>query len=490
MTARWGALLRRHRIRAGFTQERLAEAAGVSIRTIRRWETGGRGQPHGPSVRRVVQTLGLTAGEGELLVAMAADPAAKPHRTSSPPRLRPVDFGSFVGRVAELRDLTAGLTGPHGRHVVVVHGPRGIGKTFLAWRWAAGHSTGFPDGQLLADLRGFGTNAGAQAPSDVLHDFLLSLGVAPGEIPGGVDDRAALYRRAVAGKRLLVVLDNARDSNQVQPLLPGNPAGAVLITSRHRLSGVAVGSGAESLALAPLPDSDARQILAASIGAQRAADEGADELLAFCGGQPLVLAAVAARAAAHPERGLRELTEELRELTAASPASHDRTSGLAAVLGEYHPDVELMELGSGLLTQAHHLNEAGRPDDALSAITDAEAVYRQLDRQTPGFYRAGPLADCLLNKSLQLLDLGFAGEGVRASAEAVELRRPSDDPGQRWVPTGALLRMLAAALENHAVLLCAVGRQAEALAALTEVVELRKRFVTAKQTGRPVSPRG
>ncbi|WP_410612578.1 hypothetical protein [Amycolatopsis sp. lyj-109] len=90
------------------------------------------------------------------------------------------------------------------------------------------------------------------------------------------------------------------------------------------------------------------------------------------------------RAAAHPERDLRALTEELRELAAASPTSHDRTSGLAAVLGEYHPDVELMELGSSLMSQAHQLNELGWPDDALSAITDAEAGYRQLDRQTRG----------------------------------------------------------------------------------------------------------
>ncbi|WP_410612580.1 hypothetical protein [Amycolatopsis sp. lyj-109] len=95
-----------------------------------------------------------------------------------------------------------------------------------------------------------------------------------------------------------------------------------------------------------------------------------------------------------------------------------------------------------------------------------------------------------MNKSLQLLDLGFGEEGVKASAEAVELRRPrNDDPGPS-IPTGALLRTLASSLGNHAVLLCAVGRQDEALAALTEVVELRKRFVTAKQAGRTVSARG
>ncbi|MDQ7808962.1 helix-turn-helix domain-containing protein [Amycolatopsis sp. A133] len=494
MTEQWGALLRRYRTRAGFTQEHLADVAGVSIRTIRRWETGHRPQAHGPSVKRVAQALGLTTDECEQLRAMAADPAAEQQpgagRAVAPPRQLPLDPEPFAGRAAELGELTAKLAGT-ARGIVVVDGPRGVGKTFLVLRWAAGHSAQFPDGQLYAGLRGFGTNAGAQAPADVLSQFLFALGFTPQEVPGDVEARAALYRGAVAGKRLLVVLDNARDSQQVQPLLPRSPGCAVVVTSRHRLNGLVIGSGAESLTLGPMPDTEAREILAAAIGPRRASADGADELLGFCRGLPLVLGAVAARAAAHPDRGLRELTEELREFVASSPANHDRTSGLAAILGEHHPDVELFELASRLVQQAHQLNELGRPEDALSAITDAEAVYRQLDRQTPGFYRAGPLAECLVTKSLQLLDLGFGEEAVKASAEAVQLRRPHDDErGQPGVPTAAVLRMLAGSLGNHAVLLCTTGRQDEALAALTEVVELRRRFATARKAGRTVSSRG
>ncbi|MGW5747173.1 helix-turn-helix domain-containing protein [Amycolatopsis sp. NPDC003861] len=485
MTEHWGARLRRHRTRAGFTQEHLAEAAGVSIRTLRRWETGDRGHPHGPSVRRVAQVLDLSASERDQLLALADGPEPAQGRAFAPPRLRPFDAGLFVGRTAELDTLTAKLTGPRSTGIVVVDGPRGIGKSFLALRWAAAHTTDFPDGLLYADLWGSRTDLGAQAPSDVLRDFLLSLGVTPGEVPGGSDERAALYRNLVAGTQLLVVLDDARDSNQVQPLLPGT--GAVLITSRHRLNSLVVGSGADSVTLAPMPDTDARQLLAGSIGAR---SDGVAELLEFCAGQPLVLSAVAARAAAHPERDLHALTEELRELAAASPAPHDRTSGLAAVLGEYHPDVELMELGSDLMTQAHQLNELGRPEEALSALTDAEAVFRQLDRQTPRYYQAGMLAECLITKSLQLLGLGFAEAGVEVSAEAVALRRPRDDGPGPSIPTGAALRMLANSLSNHAVLLCTVGRPEEALAALSEVVELRKRFITGKQAGRAVSARG
>ncbi|WIX90243.1 hypothetical protein [Amycolatopsis sp. DG1A-15b] len=126
----------------------------------------------------------------------------------------------------------------------------------------------------------------------------------------------------------------------------------------------------------------------------------------------------------------------------------------------------------------------------LGAVAARAAAHPERDRQTPGVYRAGPLADCLLKKSLQLLDLGFGEEGVEATAEAVELRRPrGDDPGQA-VPTGALLRMLAGSLGTHALLLSTVGRQDEAVAALTEVVEVRKRFVAAKEAGRTVSSRG
>ncbi len=485
MTGHWGTLLRRHRIRAGLTQEQLAEAAGVSIRTLRRWETGGPGHPHGPSVRRVARLLDLTAREADRLLALADEPEPAGGRAAAPPRLRPFEPGLFVGREAELDALTARLTGARRADVVVVDGPRGIGKTFLVLRWAAARSAQFPDGQLYADLRGSGT--GARAPSDVLGEFLLALGCTPGEIPGGEEERVARYRSVVASKRLLVVLDDARDSNQAKPLLPASPACAAVVTSRHKMNGLVAGSGAGSVTVAPLPEAEARQILAAAIGARRAAGAGADELLGFCAGQPLVLGAAAARAAAHPERNLRELTEELRELAAASPAVHDRTSGLAAVLGEHHPDVGLMELGSSLLAQAHQLNELGRPEDALSAITDAEAVYRQLDHQTPGPYRAGPLAECLMTKSLQLLDLGFGREGIEASAEAVQLRRPGPDEP---VTTGARLRMLASSLGNHAVLLSTAGRQDEALAALTEVAELRRRFVTAKRAGRAVSARG
>lgn len=123
----------------------------------------------------------------------------------------------------------------------------------------------------------------------------------------------------------------------------------------------------------------------------------------------------------------------------------------------------------------------------LGAVAARAAAHPERDRQTSGVYRAGPLAGCLLKKSLQLLDLGFGEDGAEASAEAVELRRPrgDDDRGQA-VPTGALLRMLTG---NHAVLLSTVGRQDEAVAALTEVVEVRKRFVAAKEAGRTVSSR-
>jgi tetratricopeptide (TPR) repeat protein len=200
--------------------------------------------------------------------------------------------------------------------ISAIGGAGGIGKTALALHWARQQLHRFPDGQLYVDLRGFDPS-GLPTPADgVVRDFLTALGVAPDEVPAEPDAQAALYRSRVAGKRMLIVLDNARDAEQVRPLLPGSPTCTVLVTSRHRLAGLTL-HGARLLDLDVLPEPDAYDLLVRLLGLERLVDEPAAvaELLAVCAGLPLAVRIVAARAAHHSTFPLAVLAEELREVS-------------------------------------------------------------------------------------------------------------------------------------------------------------------------------
>lgn len=199
--------------------------------------------------------------------------------------------------------------------ISVISGPGGIGKTWLALHWAHQEIKRFPDGQLFVDLRGF-TPAGKSTPVAVaIRGFLDALGVEPARIPVEFDAQVGLYRSLVAGRRMLIVLDNAYDTAQIAPLLPGSPSCTVLVTSRRHLYGLATVHGARLLDLDMLSTDEARQILADRLGAERlAAEPGAvTELLECCAGLPLALSIVAARAIRYPNFPLRVLVEELRD---------------------------------------------------------------------------------------------------------------------------------------------------------------------------------
>ncbi|HEX8627570.1 MAG TPA: NB-ARC domain-containing protein [Catenuloplanes sp.] len=233
------------------------------------------------------------------------------------PRQLPAMTRAFTGRHEELRviaDLVDEVTGAGSPRVLALDGMAGIGKTALAVY--AAHLAGerFPDGQLWVDLRGFGPADTAMAPMEALAVLLDGLGVPADQIPAGPHARSVRYRSLVAGRRLLIVLDNARDSAQVRPLLPGSGACLVLVTSRMRLTGLAATDGADLLTVA-LPDqAESRDLLARRLGEGRemAWSEAADEVIARCARLPLALSIVAARAA-HPAIGLSALADELRE---------------------------------------------------------------------------------------------------------------------------------------------------------------------------------
>jgi DNA-binding SARP family transcriptional activator/tetratricopeptide (TPR) repeat protein len=231
------------------------------------------------------------------------------------PSLLPSAVPDFTGRAAELAALSA-VPGRDGRPVVItaIGGTAGVGKTALAVHWARQAAPGFPDGQLYVNLRGFGPGD-PLPPSEALRAFLDALQVPPAQIPASLDGRYALYRSLLDGKKILILLDNARDPAQVRPLLPGSPDAQVLITSRAELASLVVTDGAAQISLDVLTEEEARQMLAARLGPGRVADEpaAADELIGLCARLPLALAITAARAAAHPGFTLAALAAELRD---------------------------------------------------------------------------------------------------------------------------------------------------------------------------------
>ncbi|MGM1059060.1 BTAD domain-containing putative transcriptional regulator [Saccharothrix sp. Mg75] len=260
---------------------------------------------------RLADQLGVDPGPNlqrlhrELSAARSATPRRLPPRT-----------GFFVGRRAELAALDALLDVDEGTAVVAaIGGAAGIGKTSLAVHWAHEVADRFPDRQLYADLRGFDPATDPVRPDEVIRHFLDALGVDRDRVPVGLDARAALYRAVLADRRVLVLLDNARDSEQVRPLLPGGAAPLVLITSRNDLSGLVVREGAVPLTLDLLDEPEARALLERRIGpGGRDAEPAAfDSLVAHCAGLPLALAIVAARVAGDPGLPLSALAAELAD---------------------------------------------------------------------------------------------------------------------------------------------------------------------------------
>lgn len=229
------------------------------------------------------------------------------------PRQLPLAPRHFRGRVRELDALTDTFSDAGGHTVLIsaIRGAGGIGKTWLALHWAHEHADAHPDGQLYVNLRGFDPTTRPTDPAVVLRGFLTALGTAPDNLPDDVDTLAGLYRSAVAGKRVLVVLDNAADTEQVVPLLPGADTCRTLVTSRRPLTGLVAAHGAVSMPLDVLSDDEARELLTSRLGARE--PEAMADILRHCGGLPLALGIVAARAAVRTDPSLATIAAELRE---------------------------------------------------------------------------------------------------------------------------------------------------------------------------------
>ncbi|MET8545849.1 BTAD domain-containing putative transcriptional regulator [Kitasatospora sp. NPDC004799] len=245
----------------------------------------------------------------------AAPPTEPPHPRPRPAQL-PWELPTFVGREDQLHAMDRHLTDPEGPDgtpaVTVITGVAGGGKSALAVRWSHRARARFPDGQLFADLRGW-SPAGPQEPHAVLAAFLRALGVPAEDVPGRLDEAAALYRSTLAGRRVLIVLDNARRSEQVRPLLPGTGGCAVVVTSRDRLAGLVVREGAHRIELADFSPAEGRALVRRVLGAERIAarEQAVARLLDACGHLPLAVGLAVARLRDRPHHDLADFTAEL-----------------------------------------------------------------------------------------------------------------------------------------------------------------------------------
>jgi DNA-binding SARP family transcriptional activator/tetratricopeptide (TPR) repeat protein len=235
------------------------------------------------------------------------------------PRQLPAEVAHFTGRTAELDTLRTWLqeasAAAESAKVLVIGGTAGAGKTALAVHWAHQAAGSFPDGQLYVNLRGFAPSFSPPTSPPPLRWFLGALGVTEERIPDSLDARAAMYRSLVAGQRVLVILDNARDAAQVRPLLPGSPSCLTVVTSRARLPGLAAIEGARLVPLDVLTATDARDLLASRLGVRaRTETQATWQLTELCSRLPLALSIVAARAAARPPLSLAELARELADV--------------------------------------------------------------------------------------------------------------------------------------------------------------------------------
>jgi transcriptional regulator with XRE-family HTH domain len=297
----FGARLRACRRIARLSQDELAERSGLSVRAIRNMERGRTRWPFPTSVRRLADALNL---EGQTRAEFIA--AAGQHVAQLP--AAPADF---TGRAAESGRLISAITpklGLSGVPLAVVSGLPGAGKTSLALHVAHMVRARFGDGQLWVNLAG--TSARSRDPGEVLGELLRALGVPGSQIPPDLAARAGCYRSCLAGRKVLVVADDASDAAQVRPLIPGTAGCAMLVTSRSRLEALA---GARLLPLDVMTAEDALGLLGTIVGNERVAAEraDADRLAQACGALPLALRIAGAKLATRPSWPLSAMVREL-----------------------------------------------------------------------------------------------------------------------------------------------------------------------------------
>ncbi|MEU4192321.1 BTAD domain-containing putative transcriptional regulator [Kribbella sp. NPDC026611] len=333
--------------------------------------------------RRVADELGVdlspalqTAYQG-ILTRTSGGPQLIPRQLPSP-GVRP------VGREHEQKVLNE-VADREAHRIAVIMGTAGVGKTTLAVHWAQQQAERFPDGQLYVNLRGFEPTAAPVSADDAMHGFLTALSVPANTIPPGPDAKAALFRSFVADRKLLLLLDNARDADQIRPLLPGSTDCMVVVTTRLQLDSVIAG-GAEPIVLDLLGPDAARQLLTDRLGAERIGNQdtrAVDDIIRYCAGLPLALALVATRAAIQRDFGLHTIAAELRESRLNVLSGSDVQVNVRAVFSWSY--AELGEQAAYLFRLIGRHPGPGISTDAVAALLDlpmpeATGVLRELQR--------------------------------------------------------------------------------------------------------------
>ncbi|MEU5945784.1 BTAD domain-containing putative transcriptional regulator [Micromonospora sp. NPDC047465] len=349
--------------------EPAAELAETYLRVLRQEVTGpeparGGGVPAGKPAEPGVRSAGPPVGS-----------------TPAPAQL-PADLAGFTGRAGALRELDALLPedadtptdAGTNRTVVIctISGTAGVGKTTTAVHWAHRVAHRFPDGQLYVNLRGFDLAGRAVSSGEALRGFLEALHVSPQRMPSDPTQQAALFRTTVAGRRMLVLLDNARDADQVRPLLPGTSGCLVVVTSRNQLTGLTVTDGAHPVSLDLLAPDEARALLERRLGRDRCQAEpvAVEAIVGRCARLPLALAIVAARAATAPDLPLGTLAAELAATRVGDLSAFDAGDPATDVRLVFSWSYQALDAGSARLFRRLGLHpgpDVGQPAAASLA---------------------------------------------------------------------------------------------------------------------------
>jgi tetratricopeptide (TPR) repeat protein/transcriptional regulator with XRE-family HTH domain len=391
----FAGLLRQLRTGARLTQEELAAAAGISPRSVSDLERGVNRTARKDTALLLADALGLTGQVRVLFVAAARGraPAAdvlaagdgsagRGGSAAAATRTLPRDIGSFTGREAELSRLLAALSGaaegggPAG--IYAIDGMAGAGKTTLAVHVAHRLADSFPDGQFFVPLHAHTAGQQPVDPADALASLLLTAGVGGQHIPPGLEARAGRWRDQVAGKKILLLLDDAAGHEQVRPLLPGTAGSLVLITSRRRLTAL---EDATVLSIDTLDPADAAELLS------RLADRpdlGPDadataEIARLCGYLPLAIGMLGRQLKHHPARGGPEVAADLASARDRLAVMRAENLSVAAAF-----DLSYRDLTAGQRRLFRRLGLVPGPDiDAYAAAaldeTDVETARGRLD---------------------------------------------------------------------------------------------------------------
>ncbi|GAA4965711.1 DNA-binding SARP family transcriptional activator [Nonomuraea thailandensis] len=409
---------------------------------------------------RLMEEVGLDPAEELIQLELAilrADPSlvAQPSSldlagvASLPPMQLPADIVSFSGREEHVKHLDALLPddgAPPVATLVAIAGTAGIGKTTLAVHWAHRVRDRFPDGQLYVNLRGYGLANTVEA-ADALRGFLDALHVPSQQIPTDTDQAAAQFRSVLAHRRVLILLDNARDAEQVRPLLPGGGRCLVIVTSRRQMSGLVATEGARLLRLALFTTHEAYELLARRIDRERLqADPAAVEaLITACGRLPLALAIAAARSAVQHEFPLRAIADQLKAGLAAFDCGDAATCLRTVFSWSYgalsEPAARLFRMLS--LYPGAHFTPAAAASLTGARLQDAQAQLAELaDMHLIDEYRPGRFTvhDLLRTYATELAEAVDPSVDRRAAArralehylhsahDAAQLLSPHRDP--------------------------------------------------------------